>query len=71
MIFLLFKQEVEKIEILCIVWIGQFLFLFLALDFLVFEIILFQIFKFDFVFKIKKNLSFKILNPNKKLILIF
>ena len=37
-----------------LVWIGQFLFLFSVLNFLVFEMILFQILKFDFVSNIKK-----------------
>ena len=35
-------------------WIGQFLFLFSVLDFLIFQIILFYIFKLDFVFNFLK-----------------
>ena len=41
-------------EIIALVWIDQFLFLFSVSDFLIFKMILFQIFKFDFVSNIKK-----------------
>ena len=43
-----------KVHVACLVWIGQFLFLFSVSDFLVFEMILFHIFKFDFVFNFLK-----------------
>ena len=52
-----------------LVWIGRFLFLFSVSDFLVFEMILLQIPKLEFV-SMFQNLSFKILNPNKKLTLV-
>jgi hypothetical protein len=64
--------------ILCFeTFIYRFLFLFLVSDFLVFEMILFQIPKFKFrfpslsLFLMFQNMGFEILNPNKELTLIF
>jgi hypothetical protein len=52
------------------VWIGQFLFLFSILDFLVFEMILFQISKFEFVSNVSK-FGFQNSQPKQRIYIDF
>ena len=48
------QQHASYVGRVGLVWIGQFLFLFSVSDFLIVEMIIFQILKFDFVSNVKK-----------------